>query len=443
MSFFKRGPSEKEQLRNDKKQLEINIENLKQKYNELLSEKFKSDDRISILNQQLDLKNKEIKRLKNINEQKIKEHKNEIYKLGYENNELKIKIKSLELHSKETINDSIYYKDLIEYGLKYPRCQRDIIETHVDSLCDSIKKCPNFITYLYLGKFDNEYYVLDGQHRLEAIKKLKINPQLKIEIIEVNTEDEINDLFLLINNSLEVSQIYKDPNISINEKKIIRETIKYIQKYYKGYISKGRIRTNRPFINISNFQKRLYELNIIGNKKLTKSIELINLLNSLNEYYDTFMRNYTFNEVKGLERIRDKIQQGNKPFYIGIASRPDDKINWEVDILNEDVNYSRVSISRTLRKQIWKIYIGEIISSKCLCCTKEKIDMNNFEAGHMISVKNGGLTNINNLRPICKSCNRNMSDISMFEYMYNRKINISYADNLRELYQNNPDIYQK
>ena len=94
-----------------------------------------------------------------------------------------------------------YFLILVKYNLKYPRCQRDVIQSHIDNLCESIKRCPNFITHIYIGHLGEEYYVLDGQHRLTSIQKLKINPELKVEIIDLDTEEEINDMFLLINNN--------------------------------------------------------------------------------------------------------------------------------------------------------------------------------------------------------------------------------------------------
>ncbi len=390
--------------------------------------------------------NKELSKLKKENEEKLNEYKNTLHKLGFENNNLKTKISSLELNLKESKKETIYYNDLIKnYKPKYPDCQRDIIESHVEGLCKSMNECPNFITFLYLGKLKEEYYVLDGQHRLASIKKLKINPQLKIEIIELDTYKEIKDMFLLINNSLEVDKVFVDPNIDILEKTIIRETIRHMQKVYKAYISKGKTagKPNRPFINISKFSEKLLEMNIVGKKHLTKSIELIKLIEDLNEGYNVVMNNYNNTQVKGLERIKDKILQGNKPFYFGIASRADDKINWERDIIDENVQYSRVSISKILKTQMWKLHIGEIKSSKCFCCLKKKITPTNCEAGHIISVKNGGLTNINNLRPICKSCNRSMSDITMFEYMRNRNLNTKMAMYLQDLYVNMPFLFQK
>ena len=48
-------------------------------------------------------------------------------------------------------------------------------------------------------------------------------------------------------------------------------------------------------------------------------------------------------------------------------------------------------------------------------CTN-KISKNNFEAGHIIAESKGGETTLDNLRPICKSCNSSMGSKSWSEY---------------------------
>ena len=43
-----------------------------------------------------------------------------------------------------------------------------------------------------------------------------------------------------------------------------------------------------------------------------------------------------------------------------------------------------------------------------MCCEKEPIKMFNFECGHVIAKANGGQMDIENLRPICGTCNKSM-----------------------------------
>ena len=76
------------------------------------------------------------------------------------------------------------------------------------------------------------------------------------------------------------------------------------------------------------------------------------------------------------------------------------------------------SIPKNVRIIIWNHYIGEdIIKHKCLCCKKVTISNTNFEVGHVLSEKNGGSHEINNLRPICFSCNHSMGPENMVDFV--------------------------
>ena len=83
----------------------------------------------------------------------------------------------------------------------------------------------------------------------------------------------------------------------------------------------------------------------------------------------------------------------------------------------EDVNSSitRKGIPASLRKELWMNYFGENFEGKCFCC-KNKIVRDDFEAGHVISDKDGGETILENLKPLCKTCNRSMGSDNLNEY---------------------------
>jgi HNH endonuclease len=53
-----------------------------------------------------------------------------------------------------------------------------------------------------------------------------------------------------------------------------------------------------------------------------------------------------------------------------------------------------------------------------LCCGEREISLlGEWECGHIIASSMGGLTTINNLRPLCGSCNRSMGIENMKTYM--------------------------
>lgn len=80
-------------------------------------------------------------------------------------------------------------------------------------------------------------------------------------------------------------------------------------------------------------------------------------------------------------------------------------------------NIKRKSIPKVLKDKVWNIYIGvDNGVGECYCC-QEVIDSKHFEAGHIVSCKNGGETNVKNLRPICDRCNKSISTDNMDDFI--------------------------
>jgi len=87
--------------------------------------------------------------------------------------------------------------------------------------------------------------------------------------------------------------------------------------------------------------------------------------------------------------------------------------------------YKKQSIPPELRAQVWEKYIGKETSGLCLCCNTNKIVIMGhrkevFDAGHIIAEFNGGPTTLENLRPICRKCNSQMTTRNMIEFQKER-----------------------
>jgi len=76
------------------------------------------------------------------------------------------------------------------------------------------------------------------------------------------------------------------------------------------------------------------------------------------------------------------------------------------------LKYKKVTIPKALKEQVWKLSNGISLEGFCYVC-KNKLYFNNFEAGHIEAEVKGGDTSINNLRAVCKPCNRSCSSKNM------------------------------
>ena len=82
----------------------------------------------------------------------------------------------------------------------------------------------------------------------------------------------------------------------------------------------------------------------------------------------------------------------------------------------------RGRISGAVKRDVWLYYVGDKAKTKCFCCKKNEIWAfatlsNTWQAGHIISQKNGGKAEIINLHPICKQCNNNINDEDCDQYV--------------------------
>ncbi len=87
-------------------------------------------------------------------------------------------------------------------------------------------------------------------------------------------------------------------------------------------------------------------------------------------------------------------------------------------IIKKERKPRKKTIPPSLKIKVWNKHIGEEIGkSKCLCCKLKDIYQASFSCGHIISENNGGLLIVDNLKPICTSCNSSMGTKNMDDYI--------------------------
>ena len=72
----------------------------------------------------------------------------------------------------------------------------------------------------------------------------------------------------------------------------------------------------------------------------------------------------------------------------------------------------RTSCPQSVKETLWRKYFGNTLTGECYVCGKP-IDYTSFEVGHNKPHIKGGKWNVNNLRPLCRSCNRSMGTMTV------------------------------
>jgi 5-methylcytosine-specific restriction endonuclease McrA len=90
----------------------------------------------------------------------------------------------------------------------------------------------------------------------------------------------------------------------------------------------------------------------------------------------------------------------------------------------------KTPVPKKVKNDSWDIYIGkEFGQAYCIVCDRTKIDSKCFQAGHIVSDKNGGKCTIDNIIPICGGCNQSMGALNMREYVRkNYPVNLEKFD---------------
>lgn len=85
-----------------------------------------------------------------------------------------------------------------------------------------------------------------------------------------------------------------------------------------------------------------------------------------------------------------------------------------------EINNLPDNITNKIRNAVWNYYIGsDKNESECFCgCGKRisRIELKGFECGHIIAKKFGGKAIIENLLPICSSCNSGMKTENLHKW---------------------------
>jgi hypothetical protein len=208
---------------------------------------------------------------------------------------------------------------------------REIMPDIVENLYDNIKDPSNNIIWILTAvkeKSNNELYLIDGQHRYEAIKKLMLNDiefreerfvYIMVYLINnINEDDEyIIDLFTKINNNapFNIPDFPSRRNI-----KIIKKIIK--DKILKNGIStdEKRMRANQPKIHRKTLHTILNKYNDyikdIDEDIIIQNLKTINNYISLKNYLEIF----TISDENEKDANKNAWEKAKKlKFYLGFT----------------------------------------------------------------------------------------------------------------------------
>ena len=263
--------------------------------------------------------------------------------------------------------------------------------------------------------------MLDGQHRFAAAVALYENHNYKnenilIETVKVSTMEELKQNYKMINKNTELPEFPEEIDKNIPEK--VAEM--FFKKYPKVWKNTKTIK--KPHINKNKFQEALGYLVLKYSEILKQNIsieELKQLIEEKNRAMSFWPLESYLKDMRKSKYIgKYKEKADEYKFYLGMYAHTSNEYiyGWVNQIIAEKTGTKigktkrrkKMKISKELRATVWKTYMGDVSEGPCFCCRENNIKaLDGYECGHVIAESKGGPTTLENLRPICNSCNKN------------------------------------
>ena len=248
------------------------------------------------------------------------------------------------------------------------------IATCIYTLNDTLYKIYN------IWKFDYEYFITNNNDNLKIIHKSDF---LKLKF-------NITNSYLLMTNFL----------YNINKDQLLQDNL---QQFHEGNED-----NYKYFFELYNYLIEYCNLNKYKNLELL--LEKLNIKDSCKKVLPK--KEYPIN-VPSINIPLKKEPIKKEPIKKDAIKKESPKKDTPIK-----EKYKKKPIPPPLKRNVWHKYIGEDIGkAKCLCCKLADITQMSFHCGHIIAESKGGELSVNNLKPICQSCNSSMGTQNMNEYI--------------------------
>jgi len=302
-----------------------------------------------------------------------------------------------------------------------PEFQRIMDEDHITEIYkyneQQFLTTSNFNIYgnLSLGYVHTKHYVLDGQHRICAYFLLYQHYgdfHVAVNLYTRDTMEDVQEVYYRINKNKPVPLITD----SYVEENIINGCLKLFQRQFSGYIKKTK-KPQSPNVNVDALQRALVQSQLLKTCQIQSAEQLFQLICELNYYLCSLPCHFLLQKQSewGIVIKFDKMTDADKLFLLGYYSEYE-WIGFIIRHVRDHLPYEEIpliavknhaKLPRVRREELWRLYFQNQMDGICDVC-QGPIQFTSFEAGHIEPRAFGGSNELSNLKPICKTCNRDM-----------------------------------
>jgi hypothetical protein len=324
---------------------------------------------------------------------------------------------------------------------KVPKSQRPLDINHVQKMVrDQVEEYKRYKSYSILQaitvvNINNELiYIIDGQHRIQAFKELeKLGYHVKNIVVpvvcyRVVDETEMLKYFNMINSNMPIHPLELQEDFADYGKILIEN----ITKTFDVYVKNDNKNSLCPHINMNEFKKNLSGRNLSDKlRNHSKSIDdFWNKILEFNEYVQNHVKaphQLCATMKKRIESCENKAQKFkvNMICYLGVW-RKFEWLDFSLTSLLENKEFHEISLAcekntrmiipYIIREQVWKkCNTNTSDLGICFTCCND-LYFRDMECGHIKAHALGGDITLDNLMPVCKTCNKDMGIMDLFEY---------------------------
>jgi len=298
--------------------------------------------------------------------------------------------------------------------------------------------------------------IIDGMHRYFALKSPRVYElmptyRVSLNIIQGLCGLSLEDAFLLINKAQPVPDYIIETSLQTSKRFLIEDVKKKVAQDFRHFLSKSP-RPRAPNFNIDIFadflvrssafakiptSDTLYGYIKYANMKLARSPEkctpkIRSLIKAKGEKHGTLYEPYFSCDVhhdwmNRMTWIHEYISE--KEHAVCSANAPSASLKWRM--------------SQVERHKLWTGHYGNTMETVCKICEMNRISVSQFDAGHIISRKEGGSDHMGNLVPICRACNLAMGTENMMNFARRVNKNVRATSDLLTPSHEKKMIYHK
>jgi len=344
---------------------------------------------------------------------------------------------------------------IVHMNLNIPHVQRNLDQERIQDIIEF--QCQHFArhkTLCFLGDIfvytisrdvcdieDGEKcMIIDGMHRYFAMKSPRVYElmptyQVSINIIHGTSGLNLEEAFLLINKARPVPQYVIETSLEMSKRFLLEDIKKRLSKDFRHFLSKS----NNP--RAPNFNTDIFADFLIRSHALTK-LSTSDALYGYVKFANMKLSHSPTCTPKLRTNIKTKCEKH------GIAYGPYfscdvhyewlENTTWIHEYISEkehtcsksgqksmDQQACKWRMSQVERHKLWSGHYGKSMEAVCKICEMNMISVSQFDAGHVLSRKDGGSNMLENLVPICRACNLAMGAEHMLDFARRINRNIS------------------